>query len=775
MGGNVAAPVLGPERHETTQAWWTPYVLQWAGGVLTLPVAALAHGMWGDNLTTLPWVTIAMTLTGAAMAFATFKITAAKKYLQVHATLSVAVGMLWLTAATIAGPFEHPLIDTWLLGMPVVAGSWSVRRLVGKGQKSSEGAGGDSKILDAVKLAGAKVRGEIEVGPNRADIPLQLPPGKLTADDVAQAKTRIASAVSVGTSSVRVAADPDHHDRATVTVVPHDMLKAALPWPGPSSPGGSIADPLNIGIYGDGVHANFWLPGDVSAVRNATHVLVMGMNGSGKSYGAKEAWTEILTRYDAELWVADGAKGLQTVGAFAPYIDWLEPSVDGGQRMLEVLPAVIQARASALAEEGLEQWVPGCKLKYLVVWIEEAARVIREADDIADIVQTARSAGVSIVLSMQRPSYTQIPVDVRNQLGCVWCFGVKESADAAFALDEALMDAGADPSVWKNRKPGYSYLEAPGLDEDRMVEPLRTWKTQGDAELIDAIIDAGCYGDGVDMVTAIAAGAAYANRTRYTIDENGKPVALTGGVAAKPATNSGNPAAAAASATKDDQQDDGEFAELLLQACELVIRSQFGSTSMLQRKLRVSHDDAKKLMHYLQMAGVVGPQPEDLDQARPVLVGVDALDDILAAISEDGDDMADDTPPQPVKPGIHGRMTAADETEEAMRLPDNPDPELGDIDADTELEPVESDEDFGLPDGKPTTEEAVTALAARLAEIRATGATTVGPKDIGKKFFETVRTRPWVSARLQQLALTGELVETDREGVYLFPGGTAAA
>lgn len=747
-----------------------PYLLQWIGGIVTLPIAALAHGMWGDNLATLPWVTIAMTLAGAGLAYATYKITAVKRFLQIHATLSVTLGMLWLTAATIAGPTTHPLIDIWLLGMPTVTGSWSIRRLVGRGQKNSE-EGGDAKLFAAVKLAKAKIAGEIEVGPNRATAQLQLPPGQLTADDAQQAKGRLASALSVGSNAVRIDPDPEHHDRATLTVVPQDMLKGAMPWPGPSAPGGSIAEPLNIGIYEDGVHTHLWLPGDVSAVRNATHLIVMGMNGSGKSYGAKQAWTEILTRHDVKLWLADGAKGLQTVGAFAPFVDWLAPSTATAHQMLSVVPSVIEKRASFLGEKGLDQWVPGCGLKYLVVWIEEAASVLRDDNDLADIVQTARSAGVSIVLSLQRPSYTQIPVDVRNQMGAVWCFGVKETADAAFALDEALLDAGADPAAWKNRKPGYSYLEAPGIDGERMVSPLRTWKNQSNAELIDAVHEFDPRRIEQDEVTAAAAGKAYRNRTRYTVDEHGKPVPLPAGTPA----NSENTAPAAAADQNSEDRD--EAAALLAQAADLVITSQFGSTSMLQRKLRVSHADATTLMRQLETHGVVGPQPEDLDQARPVLATPDQLDDVLTAIHEDATSDDDDAarPPRPARPGIHGRLKAADERDDAMQLPENPDAELGDIDADTELPPVEDGEDFAFPNTKPTPEEADAALAARLTEIHAGGAETVGPKDIGKTFFDTVRSRPWVSARLAQLALTGALIESDQPGVYLFPDDAAAA
>jgi hypothetical protein len=209
-------------------------------------------------------------------------------------------------------------------------------------------------------------------------------------------------------------------------------------------------------------------------------------------------------------------------------------------------------------------------------------------------------------------------------------------------------------------------------------------------------------------------------------------------------------------------------AELLAEAAELVITAQFGSTSMIQRKLRVNHADATELMRHLEAHDIVGPQPEDLDRARPVLIPPAGLDAVLDAIGHiDMDE--DDQPPQPVRPGIHGRLTAADETDDAMRVPDNPDPDLAHVDPDTELPDIEPGENFAFPGSRPTPAAADAALAARLAELRAAGATTVGPRDIGKDFFDTVRSRPWVSARMAALAIVGHLIETDREGVYLFP------
>jgi hypothetical protein len=637
--------------------------------------------MWGTDPEALPWAIAGLSAGGVGLTALTARVSAGRPAIRAHTTITAAAGAAWCTAATIVDPTTHPLIDMWLIGGAAVALSWNIRRLLGRADK--DGNKTESEFFKSVKLAGAKVRGEIEVSPNKVTAPLQLPPGQMTADDVAGAKGRLASALSVSANAVRVTPDPEHHDRATVTVVPVDMLKTPTPWSGPSAFGGSISAPLVVGIYEDGELLRLWLPGDKTGdtPRNATHMIVMGMNGAGKSHGGLLAMTEILTRSDVILWVADPAKGLQTLGPIAPYVDWAELNPEGAQTMVDSLPDVIRARASELGRRGYDQWAPGCGLPYLVVWIEEAAPVVRDSETMIDIAQQARSAGISLVLSLQRPSYRNITTDVRQQMGAVWCYGVKSIDDAAFALSEDLIDAGANPAAWGNKKPGYSYLEAPGIEDDRMVQPTRTFATTT-ADLVAAIKAAAPFRAACDPVTAKAAGDAYANRVAIQPTE----IPSIGGTV-----------------PTSDQEDH---------------------------------------------------QTVDQVPAAPA-----AIEPAASAAKPAK------TAPDPFRT----RLTADDDAKGVDLPVDEEDAELPTPDLDAELPAVDPAQVLEFGKTKPTLEQARRFLADTLAELRTAGATEVGPKDVGTAFFEHVRSRSWVSAEMTRMAMTGELLETNREGVYHFP------
>lgn len=493
-----------------------PRMRPWLTVAAEVPATFAAHQAWGDS----PIAAVGLTVAAGALTAATWWAgMGTKPARRIHATLSTAAGASYLVVGTVADPFHPALMSTLVIGGAVAAGSWNIRQAlrVNVDTDKNAGAAETGVLVKAIGDAKVALRGKPKIEPNKVTAPLQLAAGQVTSDDLGNRIKHIAGELGVSPTSIRIVPDPDRADQATLVVVPKDELKTVTPWPGPSNPGGSITEPIVIGIYEDGQEAVLWLPAGPG--RNATHFLAAGMNGSAKSTGLSVVAAEVLTRHDVIMWAVDPSKGMQTFAAFLPYLDWVEMTEAGGNEMIDALTQVITARANELGRHGFKNWTPEAfeqlGMPYMVVWIEEAAKFFRNGTEMEGLVMEARSAGISVEISLQRPSATSMPTDVREQLGGVLCFGVKGSTTADMALPDDVRDAGARPEAWENRKPGYCYLVAPGVEEERYATPLRTYLIDDD-QITGAL--AILPRTPIDPVTAAAAGDAYANRTRYGAD-----------------------------------------------------------------------------------------------------------------------------------------------------------------------------------------------------------------------------------------------------------------
>ncbi|MEV4035323.1 plasmid transfer protein TraB [Streptomyces umbrinus] len=525
-GGTVRAYLLNRAKPHL------PPWLGWAGTGLT---GAVGHWQWGESAA----AGVGLTLASVALTGATWwagKSTSNQRRL--HAAITAAAGSAWVTAACLAGPTAGPIDDLYLMGGPAVALSWNVRMVLRHNPDGATGSS-DGGLLEKVGLARAQI-GAAKVEPNRVTAPIALQPGEQTNDDVAKALVRIASALDLPKSAVRYTPDPDSHRRGDLVIVPEDMLSEEVQWEGPSNLGGSIADPLVIGRYDDGSPLVMWLPGDPDAGRNSTHLLIAGGTGSGKGDAALNLLTEILSRRDVIVWFND-PKAFQDFGPLRAALDWDAEGGSQAEVMVTTVEGVIPARTRWLGAHSYRQWIPaaaetqndpehscrtdgracGCPgMPFLVFWNEEAANTLRNMGDDAftGIAQEARSAGMSLVVSLQRPSYDQMSTSTRASLPSVIALGC-DPRDEGFSLPETVIDAGAHPGAWGNRRPGYCYLVTPGVDEARYPSPGRTRRFTTRAVPVMEQLAAWAQHNGAtaDPVTAGAAsgiaGRAYTGRT----------------------------------------------------------------------------------------------------------------------------------------------------------------------------------------------------------------------------------------------------------------------
>ncbi|MFE6703358.1 plasmid transfer protein TraB [Streptomyces sp. NPDC057718] len=511
-----------------------PHLPPWLGVAGVGITGSAAHLMWADSV----GAGVGLTLSAVALTGATWwagRETSPQRRL--HSAITVAAASGWAAGAALAGPMAGILPDVYLMGGAVLALSWNVRMALRTSDGPVEGSA-DKSLLEKVGLAKAKI-GRTEVEPNRVTANVLLEGGEQTNDDVTRALLKIASALDLPQSAVRYQADPDSARRGELVIVPRDMLTEPQEWEGPSNVGGSIMEPLVIGRYDDGSPLVLVLPGDPSVQRNANHILIAGGTGSGKGDAALNLQTEILSRRDVIMWLSD-PKSFQDFRPLLPAYDWAVEGGAGSEAMVAALQHVIPARTRWLGQHSYRQWAPaaaerqtdpahscrqdgracGCEgMPYMVAWMEEAANTLRALGDDAftGIAQEARSAGCSLIVSLQRPSYDQMSTSTRASLPAVIALGC-DPRDEGFALPESVIDSGAHPGAWGNRRPGYCYVVAGGIDPERYASPGRTQQFTAAATAVMEMLAQWAVRNGAtaDPITTAAAqaivGRAYTGR-----------------------------------------------------------------------------------------------------------------------------------------------------------------------------------------------------------------------------------------------------------------------
>jgi hypothetical protein len=315
---------------------------------------------------------------------------------------------------------------------------------------------------------------------------MQLP-DELTVEDVATDIERMEGALRHPPGSWTVTGNREDAGMADVRITDPDVLtRAPVPWPGPSAPSLSVAEPFRMGLRQDSETFEYRLLPSHSAK-------VVGQSGAGKTMSwAYNLIGEGITRIDYACVAADVAKRHQFLGPLEPALH-LPLAVEPEQAvaLLEALKRARLARCDYLARKHMTEWRPGCGLTYLDAFFEEAPDILalldrKQVEELwVSLLRNVRSAGMRVDSSQQSVHHTQVAVVARAQQGNV-CFGVADRREAELGLSDTQRERGARPQLWGASFPGMCVVDTVTVPDADKALPVRLYSWGRDSRRIAA-------------------------------------------------------------------------------------------------------------------------------------------------------------------------------------------------------------------------------------------------------------------------------------------------